>query len=101
MLVLSGLQGRVVSLCDDNSLHLWEVNEGLMEEVKTQALEGNFTVLLSSLFDSRLKKISAVCLESARQHLLLGTEGGNIYLLNLRTFEMSDTIIYQDVVMQK
>nr|CAD7457896.1 unnamed protein product [Timema tahoe] len=93
-------EGRIVSLCDDNSLHLWEVNEGLMEEVKTQALEGNFTVLLSSLFDSRLKKISAVCLESARQHLLLGTEGGNIYLLNLRTFEMSDTIIYQDVVMQ-
>jgi lethal(2) giant larvae protein len=54
-----------------------------------------------SFSDDRLKKISAVCLESACEHLLLGTEGGNIYLLNLKTFEMADTIIYQDVVMQK
>ncbi|PNF23205.1 Protein lethal(2) giant larvae [Cryptotermes secundus] len=81
-------EGRIVSLCDDNSLHLWEINEGCLEEVKSQALEG------------KLKKISAVCLESACEHLLLGTEGGNIYLLNLKTFEMADTIIYQDVVMQ-
>ncbi|XP_063241015.1 lethal(2) giant larvae protein homolog 1 isoform X2 [Bacillus rossius redtenbacheri] len=93
-------EGRLVCLCDDNSLHLWEMNDGFLVEIKTQALEGNFTLLLSSLFDSRLKKISAMCLESAGQHLLLGTEGGNIYLLNLRTFEMSETIIYQDVVMQ-
>jgi hypothetical protein len=33
-------QGRIVSLCDDNSLHLWEINEGCLEEVKSQALEG-------------------------------------------------------------
>ncbi|GFG32827.1 hypothetical protein Cfor_06328 [Coptotermes formosanus] len=81
-------EGRLVSLCDDNSLHLWEINEGSLEEVKSQALEG------------KLKKISAMCLESACENLLLGTEGGNIYLLNLRTFDMADTIIYQDVVMQ-
>lgn len=42
-----------------------------------------------------------MCLESNGEHLLLGTEGGNIYLLNVKTFTMSDTIIYQDVVMQK
>ncbi|KAJ9577607.1 hypothetical protein L9F63_005794, partial [Diploptera punctata] len=81
-------QGRVITLCDDNSLHLWEINEGSLEEIKSQALEG------------KLKKISAVCLESACENLLLGTEGGNIYLLNVKSFEMSDTIIYQDVVMQ-
>jgi len=87
-LVFLPSEGRLVSLCDDNSLHLWEINEGYLEEVKSQALEG------------KLKKISAICLESACEHLLLGTEGGNIYLLNLRTFEIADTIIYQDVVMQ-
>lgn len=81
-------EGRLVSLCDDNSLHLWEINETSMEETKTVALEG------------KLKKISALCLESSGQYLLLGTEGGNIYLLNVATFVMSDTIIYQDVVMQ-
>ena len=82
------LQGRVVSLCDDNSLHLWEINENSVIETKSLSLEG------------KLKKISAMCLESNGDHLLLGTEWGNIYLLNVKTFTMSDTIIYQDVVMQ-
>ncbi|XP_017887723.1 lethal(2) giant larvae protein homolog 1 isoform X6 [Ceratina calcarata] len=81
-------EGRVVSLCDDNSLHLWEINESSVVETKSLSLEG------------KLKKISAMCLESSGEHLLLGTEGGNIYLLNLKTFVMPDNIIYQDVVMQ-
>ena len=34
-------------------------------------------------------------------NLLVGTEGGNIYLCNLTSFTISDNIIYQDVVMQK
>lgn len=80
--------GRVISLCDDNSLHLWEINDSSLVEVKGQSLEG------------KLKKISAMCVESSGEHLLLGTEGGNIYLLDLNTFTMTDTIIYQDIVMQ-
>ncbi|ERL89741.1 hypothetical protein D910_07102 [Dendroctonus ponderosae] len=80
--------GKVVSLQDDNSLHLWEVNKSSLVEVKSQALEG------------KLKKISTMCLESAGKYLLLGTEGGNIYLLDLNTFTMTPDIIYQDVVMQ-
>ncbi|XP_044005271.1 lethal(2) giant larvae protein homolog 1 isoform X2 [Aphidius gifuensis] len=81
-------QGRLVSLCDDNSLHLWEINT-------------NSVVMTKSLpFEGKIKKISAMCLESNGEHLLLGTEGGNIYLLNVKTFTMSDNIIYQDVVMQ-
>ncbi|XP_015589197.1 lethal(2) giant larvae protein homolog 1 isoform X2 [Cephus cinctus] len=81
-------EGRVVSLCDDNSLHLWEINQSSLVETKSLSLEG------------KLKRISAMCLESSGEHLLLGTEGGNIYLLNLKSFTMSDNIIYQDVVMQ-
>ncbi|CAH1129271.1 unnamed protein product [Ceutorhynchus assimilis] len=81
-------KGKVVTLQDDNSLHLWEVNKSSLVEVKSQALEG------------KLKKISNMCLETAGKHLLLGTEGGNIYLLDLSTFTMTPDIIYQDVVMQ-
>nr|UYR00238.1 lethal(2) giant larvae protein [Plectrocnemia conspersa] len=81
--------GKLVSLCDDNSLHYWEIaNESSLVEVKSQALEG------------KLKRISTICVESSGDHLLLGTEGGNIYLLDLKTFQMADNIIYQDVVMQ-
>ncbi|KAL1494212.1 hypothetical protein ABEB36_009844 [Hypothenemus hampei] len=87
VLFLNG-KGKVVSLQDDNSLHLWEVNKSSLVEVKSQALEG------------KLKTISNICLESAGKYLLLGTEGGNIYLLDLNTFTMTPDIIYQDVVMQ-
>lgn len=82
-------QGRLVTLCDDNSLHLWEINESILEEVKSQALEG------------KLKKISTLCLESSGKNLLLGTEGGNIYLLSTETFETAEPVVYQDIVLQK
>ncbi|XP_026472998.1 protein lethal(2) giant larvae-like [Ctenocephalides felis] len=80
--------GRLVSLCADNSLHLWEINESSLVEVRTLFLEG------------KLKRISAMCVESTGAKLLLGTEGGNIYPLDLVTFTTTDDIIYQDVVMQ-
>ncbi|XP_014285464.1 lethal(2) giant larvae protein isoform X3 [Halyomorpha halys] len=81
-------QGRVVTLCEDNSLHLWEINDNILENVKSHTVEG------------KLNKVSALCLEGSEEHLLIGTEGGNVYLLHLSTFEMSSTVIYQDVVMQ-
>lgn len=81
--------GRLVSLCADNSLHLWEINESSLVEVRTLFLEG------------KLKRISAMCVESTGAKLLLGTEGGNIYPLDLVTFTTTDDIIYQDVVMQQ
>lgn len=60
-----------------------------LEEVKNQVFEG------------KLKRISAMCLEAGGELLLLGTEGGNVYFLNLVTFQMLDTIVYLDIVMQK
>lgn len=42
-----------------------------------------------------------MCLEAGGELLLLGTEGGNVYFLNLVTFQMLDTIVYLDIVMQK
>ncbi|XP_065162480.1 lethal(2) giant larvae protein isoform X2 [Atheta coriaria] len=80
--------GRVVSLCEDNSLHLWEVNKNSLVQVKSHSMEG------------KLKQISALCVDSKAENLLLGTEGGNIYVLELNSFVMSQEIIYQDVVLQ-
>ena len=50
---------------------------------------------------SKLKTISACCVTSCSEQLLLGTEGGNIHMLDTNTFKLSEQIIYQDVVMQK
>lgn len=80
--------GRLISLCDDNTLHLWEINEKSLVELKSHSFEG------------KNKKISSICVESTGKHLLLGTEGGNIYSLDLNTFTISEDVIYQDVVMQ-
>ncbi|CAL4059773.1 unnamed protein product, partial [Meganyctiphanes norvegica] len=84
---------NLVSLCEDNSLHRWKMCAAKGDTVqlvqeKTTSLEG------------KLKKISVIVPDAACENLLVGTEGGNIYLLNLNTFQMSDNIIYQDVVMQ-
>ena len=50
--------------------------------------------------DGRLKQISHLCLDMTNKNLLLGTEGGNIYTLNLTSFSIEDSIIYQDIVIQ-
>jgi len=49
---------------------------------------------------SKLKTISACCLTSTSEQLLIGTEGGNIHMLDTNSFKLSEQIIYQDVVMQ-
>ena len=49
------------------------------------------------LLEGRLKTVSALCLESSRKKLLIGTEGGNIYQLRLRGFCLEEEIIYQVV----
>ena len=48
-----------------------------------------------------MKSISTCCLTADSQSLLLGTEGGNIHILNIPSFSLADQIIYQDIVMQK
>lgn len=55
----------------------------------------------SSFSLTRLKKISACCVESSGENFLIGTENGNIYVMDLRTFDVTDSVIYLDVVMQK
>lgn len=54
-----------------------------------------------NVFCSKLKSISACSLTIDAEHLLMGTEGGNIHLLDVKTFQLIEPIIYQDVVMQK
>lgn len=54
-----------------------------------------------TFFLCRLKKISACCVESNGENLLIGTENGNIYIMDLLQQQMTESVIYLDVVMQK
>jgi len=87
MIFLPG-QARLVTLTEDNHLHLWEINGTTLQE------------RMSTTMDGRLKQISHLCLDMTNKNLLLGTEGGNIYTLNLTSFSIEDSIIYQDIVIQ-
>ena len=51
--------------------------------------------------EGRLKQISHLLPDMTNKKILLGTEGGNIYTLNLSNFSIEDNIIYQDIVIQK
>ncbi|KAL8593324.1 hypothetical protein ACOMHN_009977 [Nucella lapillus] len=86
-------EARLVSVCSDNTLHLWEVNlrngNSILEEVKQFSMENN-----------KMKTISTCCLTGDGENLLLGTEGGNIHVLHTPSFTLADNIIYQDMVMQ-
>ena len=39
-------------------------------------------------------------MDSTSKRILLGTEGGNVYLLNLWNFKIDESIIFQDLVMK-
>ena len=47
-----------------------------------------------------MKKVSVMCLDTLNNVVLLGTEGGNVYQLNLAKFTVGENIIYQDLVMK-
>ncbi|XP_059094982.1 lethal(2) giant larvae protein-like isoform X2 [Tigriopus californicus] len=81
-------QGRLVTLTEDNFLHLWEINGTEITEKSSTHLDG------------RLKRVSVMCHDSIHNMVLLGTEGGNIYQLKLEIFTISENIIYQDIVMK-
>ena len=82
VLWLPGL-GRLVTLTENNSLHLWETQGTQLVRLKSTHLDG------------RLKQFTQLCLDSDKRIVHLGTEGGNIYRLNLWTFEIDETIVYQ------
>ncbi|XP_050394221.1 lethal(2) giant larvae protein homolog 1 isoform X2 [Patella vulgata] len=86
-------QSRLVSFCSDNSLHLWETNvrggKTVLEEIKSYNVE-----------TSKTKSVSTCCLSVNGEQLFLGTEGGNIQILDVKDFSLSEQVIYQDVVMQ-
>ncbi|XP_055338667.1 lethal(2) giant larvae protein homolog 1-like [Paramacrobiotus metropolitanus] len=82
-------QGRFVSICEDNTVYLWEIASRdksiFVECINNVKLEG------------RSKKISTVCLASVGDQLYIGTEGGNVHVLNYNTFEFTEaSTIYID-----
>lgn len=87
-------QSKLVTICSDNSLHLWELS---LTKEQHSFLEKKKSFTTES---SRLKTISSCCLLSHENHLLLGTEGGNVHFFDVTTFTLSDRTISHDLIAQ-
>ncbi|XP_017046290.2 lethal(2) giant larvae protein isoform X1 [Drosophila ficusphila] len=81
--------GRILSLTAANQLILWEPVGTTLLPIKTLP------------FDGKLKKVSSLCCSVNKDLLWIGTEGGNIYQLDLNTFTIKDHVIYHDVVLEQ
>ncbi|XP_017065593.2 lethal(2) giant larvae protein isoform X2 [Drosophila eugracilis] len=81
--------GRILSLTAANQLILWEPVGTTLLPIKTLP------------FDGKLKKVSSLCCSLNKDLLWIGTEGGNIYQLDLHTFTIKEPIIYHDAVLEQ
>jgi lethal(2) giant larvae protein len=97
-------RAQLITLSADSSLHLWEINtktneneakNGVLECVKTCDYFRN-----EASKEGSIKQITTISVNSNSDVLLVGTQIGNTYLLDLETFDLNDQIIYQDVVLQ-
>ncbi|XP_055916623.1 lethal(2) giant larvae protein [Eupeodes corollae] len=81
--------GNLLSLTASNQLILWEP-------------VGSTLVAIKSLsFDGKLKKVSSLCCSHTKNIVWIGTEGGNIYQLDLKDFSVKEPAIYHDVVLEQ
>ncbi|EDV30787.1 uncharacterized protein Dana_GF14872, isoform A [Drosophila ananassae] len=81
--------GRILSLTAANQLILWEPVGSTLVAIKTLS------------FDGKLKKVSSLCCSLNKDVLWIGTEGGNIYQLDLHSFTIREPVIYHDVVLEQ
>lgn len=77
--------GRILSLTSNNQLTLWEPAGTLLVAIKTLALE-------------KFKKVSTLCCSFIKDLLWIGTEGGNVYQFDLKTFQIKESTIFHDAV---
>uniref|UniRef100_A0A336M8J6 CSON012653 protein n=1 Tax=Culicoides sonorensis TaxID=179676 RepID=A0A336M8J6_CULSO len=82
--------GRLITLTAANLLTLWEPAGTLLVPIKTLKFEG------------KLKKISALCCSYEKDVVWIGTEAGNVFQLDLKSFQVSeDPVISHDVVLDQ
>ncbi|XP_043070376.1 lethal(2) giant larvae protein isoform X2 [Drosophila grimshawi] len=81
--------GRILSLTAANQLILWEPVGTTLVPIKTLP------------FDGKLKKVSSLCCSLNKDLVWIGTEGGNIYQFDLKSFTIREPVIYHDVVLEQ
>ncbi|XP_066545057.1 lethal(2) giant larvae protein homolog 1 [Amia ocellicauda] len=93
-------QGRLLSLLDDNTLHLWEISlrEGAtqLEEIRSFTLPGR-----PGIESTSATRVTVILLKWSCDVACLGTEGGGVHFLELPSLHLLDSkSLFQDEIMQ-
>ncbi|XP_033907510.1 lethal(2) giant larvae protein homolog 1-like [Acipenser ruthenus] len=97
-------QGRLLSLLDDNTLHLWEINlrEGSshLEEIRSFILPGRAS-FESANAPTSVARVTVILLWTSCDMACLGTEGGGVHFVELPSLTLADSKpLFQDEIMQ-
>ncbi|XP_075026120.1 LLGL scribble cell polarity complex component 2 isoform X8 [Calonectris borealis] len=93
-------QCQLVTLLDDNSLHLWSLKQH--NEASELREEHRFTLKGPPGSPPSATQITAVLPHSSREVLYLGTESGNIFVVELPSFRvLEDRTITSEAVLQR
>ncbi|XP_040437511.1 LLGL scribble cell polarity complex component 2 isoform X2 [Falco naumanni] len=93
-------QCQLVTLLDDNSLHLWSLKQH--SGVSELREEHRFTLKGPPGSPPSATQITAVLPHSSREVLYLGTESGNIFVVELPSFRvLEDRTITSEAVLQR
>uniref|UniRef100_A0A8C4K3T5 LLGL scribble cell polarity complex component 2 n=1 Tax=Dromaius novaehollandiae TaxID=8790 RepID=A0A8C4K3T5_DRONO len=97
-------QGWLLSLLDDNTLHLWEIyqKEGCshLEETRSFGLPGR-PGFDSANCSPSITRVTVILLKSTCDVACLGTEGGGVYFLTLPGLALlEEKTLFQDEILQ-
>ncbi|XP_069050580.1 LLGL scribble cell polarity complex component 2 isoform X2 [Lepisosteus oculatus] len=93
-------QGELVTLLDDNSLHMWTLraHQGLSELLEV----GRFTLTGPPGAPPSVTRVTAVLAHSSGELLFLGTEGGHVFVVEVPVFrELEERNISVEAVQQR
>ncbi|XP_003217256.1 LLGL scribble cell polarity complex component 2 isoform X1 [Anolis carolinensis] len=93
-------QCRLVTLLDDNSLHLWTLKQSNSNLSELQE-ERHFTLRGPPGSPPSATQVTAILAHSSQELLYLGTESGNVFVVEIPSFRvLEDQTICPEVVLQ-
>uniref|UniRef100_A0A8D0L675 LLGL scribble cell polarity complex component 2 n=1 Tax=Sphenodon punctatus TaxID=8508 RepID=A0A8D0L675_SPHPU len=94
-------QCRLVTLLDDNSLHLWTLKQRSSNASELKE-EGRFTLRGPPGSPPSATQITVVLTHSSQEVLYLGTESGNVFAVEIPSFKvLEDRTISPEAVLQR
>ncbi|KAJ7316024.1 hypothetical protein JRQ81_002186 [Phrynocephalus forsythii] len=94
-------QSRLVTLLDDNSLHLWTLKQSSSSVSELQE-ERHFTLRGPPASPPSATQVTAILAHSSQELLYLGTESGSVFVVEIPSFRvLEDQTISPEVVLQR